>query len=537
MNVGAPTWPVSSSRESASAAGWRCAELGGFRKLLPRGDVPFSWISPVPLWRSRNDWLARWFGDPTNDMRREWIRRLGGPQQDFTISGYADRSKGSLTVIGDTGEGDGSQYAVVPGLLKEGGASDFMFIISDVIYPAGGIDDYENKFYRPYKDYPQPIYAIPGNHDWYDDLTGFMFHFCGRDDPPPTVAGPGSGWKRFLRKLFWRHAPKGDAKAIARMQAMRSLPSQQARQPGPYLAIDAGPVVLVGIDTGITGEIDRDQGEWLRRISRRSKKPKILLTGKPLRVNGELHAGQIEDGGTVDEIVQEAEHNYIAAVGGDVHNYQRYPVTLADGRTIQYIVSGGGGAFMNETHTIPNMDTSELEGVSESDFRCYPLRGDSLSIFSRNYGRLLSFGRIGHWLGFGRLLLRFWFIPPDQAAAIIAERLGLSPMRASATPARVTARARLVASWLFPLPGQVHGLLQPFYSGFLDWNDPPMFKNFLRLDASAEEITITCFAATGCLAQEVRPPVEDRVHCVRGADGDWSWRTTEHDPDEGATHG
>jgi hypothetical protein len=96
----------------------------------------------------------------------------------------------------------------------------------------------------------------------------------------------------------------------------------------------------------------------------------------------------------------------------------------------------------------------------------------SLSIFCRNYGRLLSFGRIGHWLGFGRVLLRFWFIPPDQAAAIMAERLGLTPTRAAAALVRVTRRARRVASWLFPLRGQVHGLLRPFYSE-LDWNDRP----------------------------------------------------------------
>ena len=72
------------------------------------------------------------------------------------------------------------------------------------------------------------------------------------------------------------------------------------------------------------------------------------------------------------------------------------------------------------------------------------------------------------WLGYqlvlqnGRLLLRLWFIPPDQAAALMAERLGLTPTRAAAALVRVSRRARRVASWLFPLPGQVHGLLQPF---------------------------------------------------------------------------
>jgi hypothetical protein len=514
---------VRSSRDSRYAAGWDCDKVGSFRKLLPRGDVPFSWINPLPLWRSRNDKLARWFGDPTNEIRREWIRRLGGPEQDFTIRDHAERPEISLVVLGDTGEGDESQYAVVPGLLRETAATEFMFLLSDVIYPAGGIDEYENKFYRPYKDYPRPIYGVPGNHDWYDELTGFMFHFCGLQRPEPKLAGPARGWKHFLQRLFWRRAPKGHTRTIERMKALRSASTQQGRQPGPYVAIDAGPILLVGIDTGITGSIDRDQGKWLRRVSRGSTKPKILLTGKPLYVNGEHHPGAIEGGGTVDEIVRAPEHNYIAAIGGDVHNYQRYPVTLENGRTIQYVVSGGGGAFMNETHKIPNIDRSGLDGVTEAQFRCYPLRGDSLSIFSRNYGRLLSFGQIGHWLGFGRLLLRFWFVPPDQAAAIMAQRLGLTPTRPGAATVRVSRRARRAAAWILPLPGQVHGLLQPFYSELLDWNDPPMFKNFLRLDATANEVTITCFAATGCLPQEQQPPIEDRVRAKKDSNGHWRW--------------
>jgi Calcineurin-like phosphoesterase len=515
-----------SSRESPAGAGWHCQHLGNFRMLLPRGDRPFSWINPAPLWRSRNDTLARLFGDPTDDMRRAWVDPLPGRQDDFTIRDYADRSEISVAVLGDTGEGDGSQYAVVPGLLREDRATDFMFIVSDVIYPAGGIDDYEDKFYRPYQDYPGPVYAIPGNHDWYDSLTGFMFNFCGVLRPPPRVTGPGPAWKRLLRQLLWRHAPNGHENVIERMQQFRPSPQQRRRQPGPYLAIDAGPVLLVGIDTGIIGDIDREQGEWLRRISRMSPKPKILLTGKPLYVNGEHHPGPVEGGGTVDEIVRNPAHNYIAAIGGDIHNYQRYPVALEDGRTLLYLVSGGGGAFMHATHKIPNIDDSGLHGVTEAEFRCYPLRGDSLSIFSRNYGRLLSFGRLGNRLGFGRLLQRFWFIPPDQAAAIMSARLKLPATRPGARKARVSWRSRLVANWIAPLPGEVHGPLQPIYSELLDWNDPPMFKNFLRLDANEEQVTITCFAATGCLEQENAPPVEDRVTAARQPDGTWRWTTT-----------
>jgi hypothetical protein len=524
--VESPT-AAASSRFSQRHAGWRCAERGSYRKLLPHRERPFSWLNPLPLWRSRNDKLARWLGDPTNDIRRAWIERLDGPSQDFTITDYAERGEISAILLGDTGEGDGSQYAVVPALLKEGAGSDFMFIISDLIYPAGGIDDYENKFARPYKDYPGPIFGVPGNHDWYDDLTGFMFHLCGLNQPAPRVAGPGAGWKRFLRRVLWRRAPRGHAKTIDKMQRLRPAPAQRKHQPGPYLAIDAGPLLLVGIDTGITGGIDREQAAWLRRISLQSAKPKILLTGKPLYVDGEHHPGAIEDGGTVDEIVTAREHNYIAAIGGDVHNYQRYPVRLEDGRTIQYIVSGGGGAFMNATHRIANIDRKGLNGVGEAEFRCYPLRGDSLSLFSRNYGRLLSLGHLGHWLGFGRLLLRFWFIEPDQAAAIIAKRLGLPTTRPSAREVRVSRRARLVAAWISPLWGSVHGLLQPYYSELLDWNDPPMFKNFLRLEASSETVSITCYTATGCLEHESNPPIEDTVRALPGDDGRWIWMEPE----------
>src|SRR5207237_10775143 len=110
---------------------------------------------------------------------------------------------------------------------------------------------------------------------------------------------------------------------------------------------------------------------------------------------------------TVDDVVRDPENNYVAAIGGDIHNYQRYPAPV-DGRTIQYIVSGGGGAFMHATHTIPKVD---VNGVSEDDFKCYPLRGDSLAFYSRLYSRKLA------------LRSRALQIAPEQASALIASRV------------------------------------------------------------------------------------------------------------------
>ena len=115
-----------SSHESAEAAGWGCREAGVFVDLGPQKAL--SWLRPSILWRSRNDVIARWFGDPVDDIRRRWV---GPVQSDHVIP--HDHESFSFLLLGDTGEGDRSQYAVIPGALKIGEGTDFMVIASDVI--------------------------------------------------------------------------------------------------------------------------------------------------------------------------------------------------------------------------------------------------------------------------------------------------------------------------------------------------------------------------------------------------------------------
>src|SRR5262245_45530296 len=85
----------------------------------------------------------------------------------------------SFLVIGDPGEGDASQYSLVSRYLELGRRDDVKFLVvsSDVIYPAGSMHDYEANFYLPFQGFAKPIYAIPGNHDWYDALEGFNANF------------------------------------------------------------------------------------------------------------------------------------------------------------------------------------------------------------------------------------------------------------------------------------------------------------------------------------------------------------------------
>ena len=59
----------------------------------------------------------------------------------------------TFMIIGDTGEQDPSQYVVCPPLsdaVREH-SPGFVMIMSDVIYPAGHVDDYVDGVYRPYR--------------------------------------------------------------------------------------------------------------------------------------------------------------------------------------------------------------------------------------------------------------------------------------------------------------------------------------------------------------------------------------------------
>lgn len=507
----ARTGPVGgSSRDSLAGAGWTCREAGEFKGFVTSGS--FYWIRFSPIWKSRNQVLSALLGDPTNNERRCWMeaQREEGKLEGDPIISKKDLGEFSFLVVGDTGEGDASQYAAALPMMEVGEDTEFMVIMSDVIYPAGDTNEYEAKFYRPYKKYAKPIYAIPGNHDWYDGLHGFMYHLCdsGEHQPEHAPASPGvSWWKEKLRRRLWRMPEKMDPTVPARKEVWRPKESQKSEQCSPYFAIEAGPIVIVCIDTGMNGDIDCEQGEWLRKISKCGK-PKVLLTGKPIYVDGEYHPGPIEGGGTVDEVVRDPENNYVASIGGDVHNYQRYTVKMVDGRLLRYIVSGGGGAYMSATHKIPRVSLPGIEEIPpdnknaedkelKNPFVCYPRRGDSLSFYSKLYDSWFSWGR-------GRFELS-----PDEAAAYMEGRLGITPARAGG--AYVGKRARRVAERIFPLPGRGRGPLHHLFSEIFDWNDPPLFKNFLRLDVSQSELRLRCFAATGCLDHERDPPVEDDV--------------------------
>ncbi|MGH7540252.1 MAG: metallophosphoesterase, partial [Gemmatimonadota bacterium] len=388
------TADIDSSRTSRKAAGWACkkrADLSdAYRPDFERRQ--FSWISPKPLWDSRNDRIARWVGDSTDDERMRWIeaQRRKGIDPSFTVSSFADRDELSFFVLGDPGEGDDSQYHVLGPLHATKDGIAFTYILSDVIYPAGDVHDYYDKFFWPYQKLPGPIYAIPGNHDWYDGLHGFMIHLC---DADPDLRPPPRREKSRLRRVFfdltWREASEAMQEELEEMRKLRPDPSNQ---PAPYFVVELKDLLLVGVDTGIRGVIDKEQAEWLHTVSKLPK-DKILMTGKPMVVDAGRKTTEISGTKeTVNALVDDPAHRYIAVMGGDIHNYQRYPVRHDDGRVVQHIVSGAAGAYTKATHKIPRA-TVEGCGCDEADFRCYPRRGDSLAAYSVLYDRKFGLGK------------------------------------------------------------------------------------------------------------------------------------------------
>jgi uncharacterized protein YukJ len=108
--------------------------------------------------------------------------------------------------VGDTGAVVESQYvheeSVAELMVKDFAPSNptaknpaFFFHLGDVVYYYGEGEFYYDQFYHPYKEYPGPIFAIPGNHDGIthpngaSSLLGFISAFC--DDAPRYWAEAG----------------------------------------------------------------------------------------------------------------------------------------------------------------------------------------------------------------------------------------------------------------------------------------------------------------------------------------------------------
>ena len=221
------------------------------------------------------------------DMIDAVTHAYGGGDELFRIDpqGVAGNSDFSFLVIGDTGEGDASQYSLVSRYLKLGQSDDVKFLVisSDVIYPAGAIEDYEAKFYLPFQGFLKPVYAIPGNHDWFDALKSFNANFL---EPKAARSAMEARVEADLG-LTGTNARRID-NLLAHATRMRRLYGVNVGiQRAPFFELQIDDFALRAIDTGILRAVDERQLAWLERALDPSRgKFTMAIVGHPRFAGG-----------------------------------------------------------------------------------------------------------------------------------------------------------------------------------------------------------------------------------------------------------
>ncbi|PLX31769.1 MAG: hypothetical protein C0600_04745 [Ignavibacteria bacterium] len=313
-----------------------------------RNRGPGYWLRAGNLLAARRklrlDYTNEWryaFGEPRPLSRSVPVSSLFAPKPEDSYS---------IIILGDTGEGDRSQYGLLP-LLRHLNA-DMMIINGDVAYPAGrsgsgnrNDDDFLAGFFEPYKDLGIPIWATPGNHEYYSEGEGRAFHSI------------------FCTRIF------------DRTWSQHGLP-HRVLQPGMYweLRDDDRNLVFIGLDSGKAANLDGHNDWWqfwkrrigpdtqqhawldarLRRADRRGATV-IVMFHIPSLVRGKDEGNWLS---TVHQLIA-AHPSVRLLLAGHEHNYQRYDAAEFgryldehhDSMTMRcdYIVSGGGGAALHST--------------------------------------------------------------------------------------------------------------------------------------------------------------------------------------------
>jgi uncharacterized membrane protein HdeD (DUF308 family) len=285
-------------------------------------------------------------------------RAYGGGDELFRIDpqGIVGNGDFSFLVIGDPGEGDASQYSLASRYLKLGQSDDVKFLVisSDVIYPAGAIEDYEAKFYLPFQGFAKPVYAIPGNHDWFDALESFNANFL-----EPKAARSAIEARVEADLGLTGTNPRRIDNLMAHAARLRRLYAVNVGiQRAPFFELQTDDFALLAIDTGILRTVDERQLAWIERALDRSRgKFTMAIVGHPRFAAGR-DIPSIAEGQDVSESSEEfaalyrllATHNVKIAMAGDTHDFEYYRQNIVgDGpaRVMHHFINGGGGAYLS----------------------------------------------------------------------------------------------------------------------------------------------------------------------------------------------
>lgn len=255
--------------------------------------------------------------------------------------------------VGDTGntKGPHDMELVADKMVSDYNETDpravpsFLYHLGDVVYSFGETEYYYDQFYDPFRNYPAPIFAVPGNHDGMvapnssaESLAAFLENFCANGQPPHRTAEAGG------------------------------LARTAQTQPGVYFTLEAPFVRILGLysncleDPGvISGQngtypsLTGDQLTFLQTALQRIKKEKfagaVIITvhhppyvavARAAKINLGRHGGSPLMLKDIDRACETAGVWPHAILSGHAHNYQRFTRTLDD-RETPFVVAGNGG--------------------------------------------------------------------------------------------------------------------------------------------------------------------------------------------------
>lgn len=358
-----------------SALGW------GLKVGLP---VTAVWIAIQPLFGDLNyffnseNWSSlvwhRWAETRTDRWREGMIHALYEHYQDaprdrlFRVEpkGVAGKEDFAFLVLADNGDGSGAQHSLRDRYLALGQRPDVKFLVcsSDVIYPDGAMRDYEHNFHLPFKGFTKPIYAIPGNHDWYDALEGFAANFLEPDAARACMRSRARADGLLTAAAERRIA--GYVKEAGRLRREYGL--DVGTQRAPFFEIQADRFALIAVDTGVLKTIDGAQWKWFRAALERARgKFTMVIPGHPLFTAGYYQgdpealtgewpsayrspldqAGEVASFTAFHQLLREHEVDLVMA--GDMHLLEHYREPYESGgrkKVMNHFVNGGGGAFI-----------------------------------------------------------------------------------------------------------------------------------------------------------------------------------------------
>jgi hypothetical protein len=263
-----------------------------------------------------------------------------------------------IDYLADTGDGWDSTYSMalcvsqaveLPEHQLKLPRGDVLLLGGDQVYPTPAQSGYRTRFLDPFRaafpapvptlrpnDQEQPVpqpdaplmMATPGNHDWYDGLRGFSQLFCSQK--------PIGGWETRQRTSYY----------------VLQLPN------GWW---------IWGLDLQLESMIDRQQKQYFEQMHAKLQPGDrvILCTPEPSWVD-EAERLAREERKALSSIetqtprfrslreIEELLGDHLAVVlAGDSHHYARYQ-PKAGTQAPHRITCGGGGAFLNGTHQLPD---------------------------------------------------------------------------------------------------------------------------------------------------------------------------------------